>query len=288
MENIINNKTNKEKLFILPQAGEADFTKAKNDIVWAQKIWHEVLEDQEWQKGTIDNLENSLFEDKAIAETYDDDPFTNFMFQEENQDILEMLDIQQWDKVLDIGCGTGKYIEWIQKYKPVSITGIDISQAMIDQAKKKYTDNQEIEFKQADIENWLPFPDNSFDKINCAHVLKFITTQSALNQVFKEINRILKPWGSFVFSNNHPERDFDRENFSLKTKENETEEWETPEMKLHTMQDYVQASKYASLENTDTRDVCISKHTAELFEPESFKKVIWWKVIIAMKFKKPT
>gem|GEM_PF-3129272 len=47
---------------------------------------------------------------------------------------------------------------------------------MIQQSVQNNQDSN-IEYEIANIEDRLPFPDNSFDKINCAHVLKFILTQ---------------------------------------------------------------------------------------------------------------
>lgn len=287
----------REKLEGLPKAGNQDFVKARNDVAVAKNAWKKVKDNQEWKQWEVTRLTQSLFENEGVAETYDEDPFTNFMFIEEYPDMMEMLDIQPWDDVLDIGCGTGKYIGLMQQYNPASITGVDISQSMLNQAREKYKEIDNISFKQGNIETWLnkeDFPDNSKDCIICPQVLKFIVTREWLEKVFKEFYRILRPWWRIVFSNNHPKRNFERDDFILKTndKENEKseEEWESPRMKVHTLEDYEKASQAAWLKQEDIRHVCISERTAQLFEPESYQKLIWWekkKVIVAMKLKKP-
>ena len=69
--------------------------------------------------------------------------------------------------ILDIATGTADFAISAAKYTNAQITGIDISQGMLDIgikkiAKKKLT--QRITLQQADSEN-LPFNDNSFDAI---------------------------------------------------------------------------------------------------------------------------
>jgi len=49
-----------------------------------------------------------------------------------------------------------------------------------------------VSFALGNIVNGLPFPDDYFDTINCAHVLKFLSPEE-LKAAFKEINRIIKP-----------------------------------------------------------------------------------------------
>jgi ubiquinone/menaquinone biosynthesis C-methylase UbiE len=64
-------------------------------------------------------------------------------------------------KVLDLGCGTGDAEEIICRYFD-EIIGIDSSEGMIDEAKRKNIPN--CEFKQVDVLN-LPFPDGYFDLV---------------------------------------------------------------------------------------------------------------------------
>ena len=64
-------------------------------------------------------------------------------------------------RVLDLGCGTGEAEEILCGYFD-EIIGIDSSEGMIDEAKRKSIPN--CEFKQADVRE-LPFPDKYFDLV---------------------------------------------------------------------------------------------------------------------------
>lgn len=58
------------------------------------------------------------------------------------------------DKVLDIGCGTGIITGLIFDITKTKVTGIDLSDKMIEIAKNKYKNNKEIEFINEDFYNF--------------------------------------------------------------------------------------------------------------------------------------
>jgi len=101
--------------------------------------------------------------------------------------------IVQEGKLLEIGPGPGFISIEIAKLLPeMEITGLDISDTMIEIAKKNAEENGlsgRIEFKKGDASK-MPFGDSSFD---------FIISNGSLhhwkkpNQIFNEIYRILKP-----------------------------------------------------------------------------------------------
>tara|TARA_B100002051_G_scaffold256989_1_gene273975 strand:+ start:255 stop:941 length:687 start_codon:yes stop_codon:yes gene_type:complete len=93
--------------------------------------------------------------------------------------------------ILDIGCGEGFLLRMVKKAK--KIVGIDMSRTAIKRAKS-LSDN--IEYHIGDASN-MPFEDNSFDIIFSSEVLEHVLEPE---KVFKEICRILKPNGRFVFS----------------------------------------------------------------------------------------
>ena len=64
------------------------------------------------------------------------------------------------EKILDLGCGNGRYFEYL-KDKKVDYFGVDNSAELIKIAKSRY---QKVNFQIADALN-LPFPDNFFDKV---------------------------------------------------------------------------------------------------------------------------
>ncbi|AXD09270.1 class I SAM-dependent methyltransferase [Salmonella enterica] len=110
------------------------------------------------------------------------------MFGEE---IINKLNLK--DKIiLDVATGTGNMIPLLHAKKPYYIKAIDISENMINIARKKYP---LIDFHVADITN-LPFNDNSFDLVISNFGVQHFYN---IEQSFSEISRILKPDGIFSF-----------------------------------------------------------------------------------------
>ncbi len=122
-----------------------------------------------------------------------------------------------YGKVLDAGCGPGRFALPIAKQKKgYYVIGIDTSSEMLKFARK--TAKQEritnIEFIKGDIQ-FLPFKDNTFDSVVSVHVL-FHLPQYA--EILKEFIRVLKPHGRIIVdvdSGDHP--DFLTKNLLIQT-----------------------------------------------------------------------
>lgn len=99
--------------------------------------------------------------------------------------------------VLCIGCGTGEECNYIKSLGVKKVIGVDISEELIDYAKKNYPD---IEFYAMDMEK-LNFPKSSFDFVYSSLVLHYVENWT---KVLKNIYKILKKNGTFLFSTHHP------------------------------------------------------------------------------------
>ena len=132
---------------------------------------------------------------KDWSQNYDTDSKSNIAIITGEKMILPILKPKNKDKVLDIGCGTGRVTKLISK-KTKKVIGIDFSNEMIQIAKKTLKNAKNIEYKKVDISKKLPFKDNSFDKVTAILVLNHIKYNKRL---FKEIYRILKKDGIFIF-----------------------------------------------------------------------------------------
>lgn len=98
--------------------------------------------------------------------------------------------------VLDIATGTGDFAIAALKLGNVNVTGIDISEGMLnvgrEKIKAKKLDKQ-IQFKKADSEQ-LPFSDACFD----AAIVGFgVRNFENLEKGLAEIHRVIKPGGVF-------------------------------------------------------------------------------------------
>ncbi len=91
--------------------------------------------------------------------------------------------------LLDIGCGTGKYGEALEKHGFI-VTGIDKSPSQIQEAQKV------INSQLGDVCQ-LPFGDNSFDVCIMIIMIHHLCKDKRI-QAFKEVNRVLKPNGILI------------------------------------------------------------------------------------------
>jgi 2-polyprenyl-6-hydroxyphenyl methylase/3-demethylubiquinone-9 3-methyltransferase len=96
---------------------------------------------------------------------------------------------------LEVGCGGGILTEEIARMG-FTTTGVDPSQGSLVTARKHAEANGlDITYEHSSGES-LPYADASFDVIFCCDVLEHVRD---LPKVIAEINRVLKPGGTFVF-----------------------------------------------------------------------------------------
>ena len=101
--------------------------------------------------------------------------------------------IQAGEKIIDIGIGTGLCSVHYHR-AGLRISGIDISDEMIDVSRKKMPDAQLIKHDLL-IEPY-PFETESMNHAVCTGVMHFFKD---LNNIFREVSRILRPDGIFGF-----------------------------------------------------------------------------------------
>ena len=93
--------------------------------------------------------------------------------------------------ILDIATGTGDFALSAAKYTNAQITGIDISQGMLDVGIKKIAQKNltsRITLQKADCEN-LPFDSNSFDAITAGFgVRNFENLEKGLSEMYRVLN----------------------------------------------------------------------------------------------------
>jgi len=103
-----------------------------------------------------------------------------------------LLDINNKNKVLDLGCFQGKYSYWLADRFKTEVIGIDILEPEINDAFLHR--EKKVKFCVADIEV-LPFKPELFDFTFCFDVLEHITNK---NKSLKDICRVLKDKGKLL------------------------------------------------------------------------------------------
>ncbi len=97
-------------------------------------------------------------------------------------------------RILDLGCGNGNLTAYI-KDKGLNVTGVDISQELLDIAKKKC----KAEFIRSDMTK-LPFNNDYFDHILVIASFHHLKDNAESDKALKEIKRVLKPRGHVLMS----------------------------------------------------------------------------------------
>lgn len=118
-----------------------------------------------------------------------------------NEDKLRLLGNVKGKKILEIGCGGGKDSITLAKQGAIC-TGLDISKNQIKYAKTLAKKNKvNVKFIKQDIQTLKGLKSNNYDIVFSAWALHYIPN---LTKCFKEVRRVLKKRGIFVFSFGRP------------------------------------------------------------------------------------
>ncbi len=118
-----------------------------------------------------------------------------------NENKLRLLGNVRGKKILEIGCGGGQCSIAFAK-QGAKCTGLDLSKAQLKHAEDLAKKNKvNIIFKLHDIQTLKGIESNSYDVVFSAFALQYVPN---LTVCFKEVNRVLKKGGVFVFSFDHP------------------------------------------------------------------------------------
>jgi len=101
--------------------------------------------------------------------------------------------------VLDVGSGTGFYINLWRRLGARRVTGVDIADSAVQQLSEKYPD---VRFQQADIGAEKPFDNESFDIVSAFDILFHIVDDQKYEAAISNTHAMLRPGGMFVFTEN--------------------------------------------------------------------------------------
>ena len=102
------------------------------------------------------------------------------------EDHLEAMQLSENERVLDIGCGTGRFLPPFSK---AQVFGLDFSVNMLERAR-------EIAHVVRGDAEYLPFKDSSFDKCHSAGLLAVYRSK----RILEEAGRVTRKGGRLFFS----------------------------------------------------------------------------------------
>lgn len=129
-------------------------------------------------------------------------PFYNFvygklLFNEGRRIAIDLLELKEGDRVLEVGVGTGLTLPMYPA--SVEVEGIDLSDSMLKEAETLIARNR---IKNAHVRNMnanhLEYEDNSFNSV-LGNL--FISATSDPIGALKEMKRVCKPGGNLVLMN---------------------------------------------------------------------------------------
>ncbi len=125
-----------------------------------------------------------------LAKEYDDNRFNNsygqYIDQQERQFLARFTHNIDPEKSLDLGCGTGRLLDYAEY-------GVDFSPEMLAVAQEKYPHKH---LKEG-LLTAIPLADASLELIYCFHVLMHQDATTTA-QFFQEAHRVLQPKGRLI------------------------------------------------------------------------------------------
>ncbi|WP_340082392.1 class I SAM-dependent methyltransferase [Terribacillus sp. FSL K6-0262] len=115
--------------------------------------------------------------------------------------VRNILEIQQINQALDIGCGGGIYTKALAAMGIPSVTGVDSSEIMLEAAAENCHGRQGIQFHKGDAQ------ETGLEAANCDLILEraLIHHLQELKPCFSEAYRLLRPGGILVIQDRTPE-----------------------------------------------------------------------------------
>jgi ubiquinone/menaquinone biosynthesis C-methylase UbiE len=134
-----------------------------------------------------------------MAQKYDPEAYhlrSNFLIRwierRRVKEIIKLLDINQHNEVLEVGCGAGNVLE---KIPSTYLHGIDLSSSLLIKSKYRLA-KRSASLILANAEN-LPYPRNYFTRLFCSEVLEHVVEPA---KVINEMIRVAQPDALFVIS----------------------------------------------------------------------------------------
>ncbi|MET0278487.1 MAG: class I SAM-dependent methyltransferase [Pseudorhodoplanes sp.] len=109
-------------------------------------------------------------------------------------------------RLVDIGCGTGRFLDFVKQAWPrLPVTGIDLSEAYIDHARRHLRRWSRVTALVAKAES-LPLPDQSQDAVTSIFTMHELPPK-VRRETIAEAARVLKPGGRLVIVDSLQRRD---------------------------------------------------------------------------------
>jgi predicted TPR repeat methyltransferase len=126
--------------------------------------------------------------------------------------------------ILDVGCGTGFYVDIWKQLGCKKLAGIDITFTAIEKLRMKYPEYRFFRGNIGNLDNSPELSANKYDIISAFDVLFHIVDDEQYKMAFKNIYDLLKEGGTLMFSENFVHTNSIRSSFQTSRSSEEIED----------------------------------------------------------------
>jgi ubiquinone/menaquinone biosynthesis C-methylase UbiE len=142
--------------------------------------------------GILENKARARVFYKYLSRIYDE--INPFVWNEQMRaEAISMLELEDRDRVLDVGCGTGFGTEGLLE-RTEHVHGLDQSSYQLERAYAKFGKDGPVQFYRGDAER-LPFGDDAFDVVWSSGSIEYWPDPVA---TLREFRRVVEPGGSVL------------------------------------------------------------------------------------------
>jgi SAM-dependent methyltransferase len=146
------------------------------------------------------NYEADVYRQIRVATYGQDFGQTSWVTTEESDAIPRQLGIQPGSKVLEVGCGSGRYALHLAETTGAHIVGVDVNEFGVSNANRLSDEAglaDRAHFQTCGVSKPLPFENAAFDAAFSNDVVCHIPGRASL---LRELFRVLKPGAKLLFS----------------------------------------------------------------------------------------
>lgn len=107
--------------------------------------------------------------------------------------------IKNGRKIADLGCGNGRFYNFIKKHRKIEYTGIDNNEKLLEKAQIRYKKDQSAKFIKGDLLK-ISLKKSSIDIAIAIASFHHLPSLELRKKSLHEIHRILKNKGTFIIS----------------------------------------------------------------------------------------
>ena len=126
-------------------------------------------------------------------------PLVDVFLQPKKKKLFDLINRLPAGRLLEIGVGNGTHFHLYQKHR---VTGIEISESMLNEAKKKTCPDIELHLMSGES---LKFAEATFDYVVLSHV---IAVADYPEEMLKECHRVLRTGGKLIVLNHFTPNNF--------------------------------------------------------------------------------